>query len=54
MFSVWKLSAPKDKIVSIIDKMDADNDGYISFGEVRAVLQRYAKAVKRSARFARR
>ncbi len=52
--SLWKISAPKDRIVALLDKIDADEDGYISFGEVRDLLKKYAKAIKRSARFKRR
>ncbi len=51
LFSLWKLSAPKERILALVEKMDADNDGYISFGEVRDLLKKYAKAIKRSARF---
>lgn len=54
IFSLWKISAPKERIIALVDKMDADEDGFISFGEVRDLLKRYAKAVKRSARFKRR
>ncbi len=54
IFSIWKISAPKERILAIVEKMDADGDGYISFGEVRDLLKKYAKAVKRSARFKRR
>ena len=53
MFNIWKISAPKDRIISIIDTIDADGDGYVSFGEVRDLLERYAKDVKRSMRFGR-
>lgn len=52
--SLWKISAPKERILALVEKMDVDDDGYISFGEVRDLLKRYAKAVKRSARFKRR
>ena len=53
-FSVWKLSAPKERIIALLDKLDADSDGYVSFEEVRDLLRDYAKAVRRSARFKRR
>ena len=52
--NIWKISAPKEKIKALIDEMDADLDGYISFGEVRGLLEKYAKAIKRSARYSRR
>lgn len=52
--SLWKISAPKERIIALVEKMDSDEDGFISFGEVRDLLKRYAKAVKRSARFKRR
>ena len=55
MFSnIWKLGVPKERVVALIEKIDADQDGFVSFGEVRKVLQKYAKAVKRSARFGAR
>lgn len=53
-FSVWKLGAPKERIIALLDKLDADSDGYVSFEEVRDLLRDYAKAVRRSARFKRR
>lgn len=52
--NIWKLSVPKERVIALIEKMDADNDGYVSFEELRDLLKDYAKAVKRSARFARR
>lgn len=51
---IWKLSAPKERIIALIEKMDVDSDGFISFGEVRDLLKDYAEAVKRSARFTRK
>ena len=53
-FSVWKLGAPKERIIALLDKLDSDSDGYVSFEEVRDLLKDYAKAVRRSARFKRR
>ena len=52
--SLWKISAPKERILALIEKTDADEDGYISFGEVRDLVKKYAKAIKRSARFKKR
>lgn len=54
IFSIWKLGAPKERIIALVDKLDADSDGYVTFEEVRDLLKDYAKAVKRSARFKRR
>ena len=53
-FSVWKLGAPKERIIALVERLDADSDGYVSFEEVRDLLKDYAKAVRRSARFKRR
>lgn len=52
--TLWKISAPKERIVDLVERLDADNDGFVSFGEVRDLLKDYAKAIKRSARFKRR
>ena len=54
IFSLWNISAPKERIIAVVEKMDADDDGYISFGEVRDLMKRYAKTIRRSARFKRR
>lgn len=45
---------PKDNLLALIEKMDADTDGYISLGEVKDMLKAYGQAVRRSARFDRR
>ena len=52
--SVWKLEVPKDRLVQLIDMMDADEDGFVSFGEVRDLLKEYGVKLKRSMRFVRR
>ena len=52
--NIWKLEVPKDRIVSIIDMMDADEDGFVSFGEVRDLLKMYGVKLKRSMRFAKK
>lgn len=52
--SVWKLEVPKDRLVKLIDMMDADEDGYVSFGEVRDLLKGYGVKLKRSMRFAKK
>lgn len=51
---IWKLEVPKDRIVKLIDMMDADEDGFVSFGEVRDLLKEYGVKLKRSMRFARK
>ena len=51
---VWKLEVPKSRVVELIDLMDADEDGYISFGEVRDLLKDYAGKVKRSMRYSKK
>lgn len=52
--SIWKLEVPKDRLVQLIDMMDADEDGYVSFGEVRDLLKEYGVKLKRSMRFAKK
>ena len=52
--NIWKLEVPKDRIVSLIDMMDADEDGFVSFGEVRDLLKEYGVKLKRSMRFAKK
>lgn len=53
--SFWrKISVPKENLLALIEKMDADSDGYISLGEVKDMLKTYGQAVRRSVRFDRR
>jgi len=52
--NIWKLEVPKDRLVSLIDAMDADEDGFVSFGEVRDLLEEYGVKLKRSMRFVRK
>lgn len=52
-FKLWKIQVPKERIVTLIDAMDADDDGYLSLGEVRDLLKEYAKKVKQSMRWSR-
>ncbi len=52
--SIWKLEVPKDRLVQLIDRMDADEDGYVSFGEVRDLLEEYADKLKRSMRYTKK
>ena len=48
MFGIWKIGIPKESLLKLIDSMDADQDGFVTVGEVRDTLKRYAKAVKSS------
>lgn len=52
--SIWKLEIPKDRIVKLIDMMDVDEDGYVSFGEVRDLLKEYGVKLKRSMRYVKK
>lgn len=52
--NIWKLEVPKERLVALIDRMDADEDGYVSFGEVRDLLKEYGVKLKRSMRFSKR
>ena len=54
MKGVWKLEVPKDRLVKLIDLMDADEDGYVSFEEVRDLLKEYAQKIKKSMRYSKR
>ncbi len=48
IFGIWKIGIPKKTLISILDKMDADCDGFVTVGEVRDLLKRYAKDAKSS------
>ena len=52
--SIWKLEVPKDRLVKLIDMMDADEDGFVSFGEVKDLLKDYGIKLKRSMRFTKK
>lgn len=41
--NIWKIGIPKDTLIAILEKLDADEDGFITIGEVRDVLKRYGK-----------
>lgn len=51
---VWKLEVPKERLVKLIELMDADEDGYVSFEEVRDLLKEYAQKIKKSMRYSKR
>ena len=44
--SIWKIGIPKKTLISILDKMDADEDGFVTVGEAWSALKEYAKAAK--------
>lgn len=41
--NIWKIGIPKDTLIAILEKLDADEDGFVTIGEVRDVLKRYGK-----------
>ena len=41
--SIWNIGIPKDTLIGILEKLDADEDGFVTIGEVRDVLKRYGK-----------
>lgn len=48
MFGIWKIGIPKKTLIEILDKLDADEDGFVTVGEVRDVLKRYGRDAKSS------
>ena len=48
MFGIWKIGIPKATLIGILNKLDADCDGFVTIGEVRDVLKRYGKDAKAS------
>ena len=40
--NIWKIGIP------ILEKLDADEDGFVTIGEVRDVLRRYGKDARSS------
>lgn len=48
IFGIWKIGIPKKTLISILDKMDADEDGFVTIGEVKDILKRYGKDAKSS------
>ena len=48
MFGIWKIGIPKATLIEILNKLDADEDGFVTIGEVRDVLKRYGKDAKAS------
>ena len=48
MFGIWNIGIPKGTLELLISKMDADEDGFITVGEVRDLLKRSAKDATKS------
>ena len=48
IFGIWQIGIPKDTLIAILDSMDADADGFVTVGEARDILKRYAKEAKKS------
>ena len=48
MNAIWKIGIPKDTLIEILEKLDADEDGFVTIGEVRDLLKRYGKDAKTS------
>ena len=48
MFGIWKIGIPKDTLIEILGKLDADEDGFVTVGEVRDLLKRYGRDAKSS------
>ena len=44
--NIWKIGIPKDTLIGILEKLDADEDGFVTIGEVRDVLKRYGQDAK--------
>lgn len=34
MYGIWKIGIPKDTLIEILEKLDADEDGFVTVGEV--------------------
>jgi Ca2+-binding EF-hand superfamily protein len=51
---MWKLEVPKERLIRLIEMMDTDEDGYVSFDEVRDLLKDYADKLRRSMRYAKK
>ena len=41
--NIWKIGIPKVTLIAILEKLDEDEDGFLTIGEVRDVLKRYGK-----------
>lgn len=48
MFGIWRIGIPKETLEKLIVALDADEDGFVTIGEVRDLLKRYGKDAKAS------
>lgn len=48
MFGLWRIGIRKDTLMKLIEAFDADEDGFVTIGEVRDLLKRYGKDAKSS------
>ena len=48
MFGVWKIGIPKDTLLKLVEAFDADEDGFVTIGEVRNLLKRSGRDAKAS------
>lgn len=48
---IWKIMIPKERVIELLNRLDADQDGYISGAEIRTAVKDYLRAVKNSKRF---
>lgn len=48
MYGIWKIGIPKDTLIELLEKLDADEDGFVTVGEVRDLLKRYGRDAKSS------
>ena len=46
MFGLKRVGIPKDTLLKMVEATDADEDGFVTIGEVWAMLKEYAKAAK--------
>lgn len=47
-FGIWKISIPKESLLKLVDAVDADQDGFVTVGEIRDLIKRYARDAKAS------
>lgn len=48
MFGIWKIGIPKETLLKLVQAFDADEDGFVTIGEVRDLLKRYGRDAKAS------